>query len=250
MPLKGKGVDLTVLVPSSRVHFGGGIDNPSSGEGIITEQTSSGAIRSGERRKARQSVRRRDPFAGINKPEKNRSSPGHIPAYDRIDTQLGLPNDSSATDLAGQPTTGLSGSLGALAVATDGPVSTRTRLRRKLGFPLPPTGALAVLERSEADKASERLMARMSVAAAKQRGAADAEAAAAAFRSKAQARLTRASISKWMNLPNPSRDVAGPREGPSASAADLSHKAKGRLAMLPERGGRRHRVVCDDSDSD
>ena len=246
MPLKGKGETLTVLVPSSRVQFGGGIDNPSSGEAKSSEQTSSGAIRSGERRKARQ--RRRDPFAGFNKPEKNRSSPGRIPAYARKATQLGLPNDSAGPDPAGPPTTGLSGSLGALAVA-DGPVSTRTRLRRKLGFPLPPTGALAVLERSVADKASERRMARMSVAAAKQRGAADAEAAAAALRSNAQARLTRASISKWMNLPNPSRDVAGPREGPSASAADLSHKAKGRLAvaLLYDR---HHRVVCDESDSD
>ena len=246
MPLKGKGETLTVLVPSSRVQFGGGIDNPSSGEAKSSEQTSSGAIRSGERRKARQ--RRRDPFAGFNKPEKNRSSPGQIPAYARKATQLGLPNDSAGPDPAGPPTTGLSGSLGALAVA-DGPVSTRTRLRRKLGFPLPPTGALAVLERSVADKASERRMARMSVAAAKQRGAADAEAAAAALRSNAQARLTRASISKWMNLPNTCRDAAGPSDGPSSSAAEHSHKAKGRLAvaLLYDR---HHRVVCDESDSD
>ena len=86
MPLKGKGETLTVLVPSSRVHFGGGIDNPSSGEAKSSEQTSSGAIRSGERRKARQ--RRRDPFAGFNKPEKNRSSPGQIPAYARQADQI------------------------------------------------------------------------------------------------------------------------------------------------------------------
>ena len=245
MPLKGKG-ELFVAVPSTHIFFGGGIDNP-----VPEAQTSGGAIRgSAGRRRARQSARRetarREPFAGVNKPVAPEPNPGHIPAYDRYKSQFRLEcaegNESKELP-AGPPTTGLSGSLGAMEIAADAPISTRTRLRKKLGFPLPPTGALAALERDAGDTVSERRMVSMSVAAAKQRGAADA-AAAAAKAKEASARQTRASISQWLNLPDPARGTAGPGDAARAWVEPRGGSGghKGRLAMLPS-GPRRQRVA-------
>lgn len=160
-----KVVELSVAVPSGRAFFGGGLDNP-AGSG------SGGAIRSN--RSSKRAIGRANPF-----PRASHRSPehGHIPPYQRYASALGVPEPTQAPGLA----TCLSGNLASMELS-EGPISTRTRLRRRFGFPLPPTGALAVLERDETTKLNS--MAKMSVAAAKQRGAADAAAAAAKQRGR------------------------------------------------------------------
>ena len=197
---------LEVAVPTARGFFGGGLDNPAAEE--AASSGSGGAIRSGKR-KDRQSARR----ARFAKPW------GATAASSRQSGAGSLASAAPAAPEPGPPTLGLSGPMAGMDIA-DAPISTRTRLRKKLGFPLPPTGALAVLERSDAASAPERKMEKMSVAAAKQRGAADAQAAAAAATQAAKARTSRAAICKWMNIPDPARPTA--EDGASSSPVDAS----------------------------
>ena len=264
--------DLSVAVPSSRAYFGGGVDNPDP-----AGPSPGGAMRQASaKRKARQSARRREAgFGGANRPIAQEALQAHVHAYASIAGQKS--DEPDLPPAPGPPTLGLSGPMGGMGIA-DGPISTRTRLRRKWGFPLPEKGALAALETKKerdaaplldglrARDAESRRMVSMSVAAAKQRGAADAEAAAA----KAKARLTKASISRWMNLPAPDaagasaaaddgpsgaagaeRAIGSKAERPASSPGRLASGAsrKGRLSMLPG-GGRRQRVECDTDEDD
>ena len=126
------------------------------------------------RSSSKRAVRNRaNPFP---RPSHRDPEPPHIPPYQRYASALGVPEP---TEPPVSLSTRLSGSLASMELS-EGPISTRTRLRKRFGFPLPPTGALAVLERHDTATTKLNKMEKMSVAAAKQRGAADAAAAAAA----------------------------------------------------------------------
>ena len=151
--------DLEVAVPSHRVRFGGGLDNPEEPE---QPPTSGGAVRSNK--SAKRKERRPRPFP--------------------------------PTPAAGPPSLGLSDPFNNLDVGS-GPISNRTRLRKKLGFPLKP-GASAL--NTEDD--SSRTMAPMGVEAARMAGK-----QAAAEEAKSKRRAAGVTAVKELSVVVPSQRV-------------------------------------------
>ena len=151
--------DLEVAVPSQRVRFGGGLDNPEEPE---QPPTSGGAVRSNK--SAKRKERRPRPFP--------------------------------PTPAAGPPSLGLSDPFNNLDVGS-GPISNRTRLRKKLGFPLKP-GASAL--NTEDD--SSRTMAPMGVEAARMAGK-----QAAAEEAKSKRRAAGVTAVKELSVVVPSQRV-------------------------------------------
>lgn len=143
---------LSVSVPSQRAFFGGGLDNPAD-EAAPDEGKRSGTKRKrGATKGAQATFAKHGTVAPMNSPD---IAPGPM-------------------------SSGLSGPMGALAVVAEAPISTRTRLRKRLGFPLRPPGNALVPQ-----AADDSRVPKMSAAAARHRGAADAAANAARARRRA-----------------------------------------------------------------
>jgi hypothetical protein len=178
--------DLAVVVPTGRAFFGGGLDNP---DAAGQAERHSGKMKSVERRRHNRASRRQASFpvpsassaAGAATTARSREHPSDpIPGDPSPPPMMAVPANSPEVFIPpGAPTIGTL--LGAMSVGDpgSGPISTRTRLRKRLGFPTRPPGN--ALEPS-ADPDDSRRMQSMSLAAARQRGKADAFDSAARAR--------------------------------------------------------------------
>ena len=207
-----KAKELSVAVPSQRAFFGGGLDNPAD-EAESQDSTSGrrghGAVRSNTAGKRDSRRSRPFPTASTN----------------------------DAEPPPGPPTCGLSGAVDAMGLE-QGPISARTRMRRRLGLPPPAEAAIATSAvRDRAKGVDDRLAGALAADVVRRHGEVEAVAALAEVGRAASQRRTLAPSAPQRGLAATMGPTMGNRLDDSESWSEV---ALARQARMRERERRTH----------